>query len=90
MARDAEIEFEREREVRAVTSPGFVLSLASGAASSYRLLYKLWHQCGGRVSPPFITYPSPSRSRILHQIFACAGVWSSLEGTQNPYAIKAV
>ena len=39
MARDAEIEFEREREVRAVTSPGFVLSLASGAASSYRLLY---------------------------------------------------
>ena len=39
MARDAEIEFEREREVRIVTSPGAVLSLASGAASSYRLLY---------------------------------------------------
>ena len=39
MARNAEIEFEREREVKSVTSPGFVLSLASGAASSYRLLY---------------------------------------------------
>ena len=39
MARDAEIEVEREREVKSVTSPGFVLSLASGAASSYRLLY---------------------------------------------------
>ena len=38
-ARDAELEIEREREVKAVTSPGFVLSLASGAASSYRLLY---------------------------------------------------
>ena len=40
MARDTEIEIERERKVKAVTSPGFVLSLASGAASSYRLLHK--------------------------------------------------
>ena len=39
MARDAEIEFERGREVKSVTSPGFILILASGAASSYRLLY---------------------------------------------------
>ena len=39
MARAAEIEFERGREVKSVTSPGFILLLASGAASSYRLLY---------------------------------------------------
>ena len=39
MARAAEIEFERGREVQSVTSPGFILLLASGAASSYRLLY---------------------------------------------------
>lgn len=48
MARDAEIEFEREREVKSVTSPGFVLSLASGAASSYRLLYNSGINMGDR------------------------------------------
>ena len=46
MARDAEIEIEREREVKAVTSPGIVLSLASGAASSYRLLYNFGINAG--------------------------------------------
>ena len=90
MARDAKIEFEREREVRAVTSPGFVLSLASGAASSYRLLYNSGINAGDGSLLRSSLILSPSRSRILHQIFACAGVWSSLEGTQNPYAIKAV
>ena len=37
--RNAEIEFNRAEEVRSITSPAFVLFLASGAASSYRLLY---------------------------------------------------
>ena len=37
--RDAEIEFKQTEEVRRVTSPSFVLFLASSAASSYRLLY---------------------------------------------------
>ena len=39
MNRNADIEFKRTEEVRQVTSPSFVLFLATSAASSYRLLY---------------------------------------------------
>ena len=73
--REAQLQLAQDAEIKAVTSPGFVLFLANSAISSYRSLYNtgMAHDRGELLYPSFIFLPLAIEYFMKYLLFTSTG-----------------